>query len=106
MFSKSQFHGAGFDAIVELRCRAVIVEIVHCFGRHLGLFERERDRAGGFLSALLQTHAMIGFAGGTVAGDFTQNASPAGLRFFAFFEHEEPGAFGDHESTAVAREGT
>src|SRR5207244_876287 len=59
-----------------------------------------------FLATFLETHAMEGFAGGTVAGDFGEYLCAPGLRTLVIFEYEHPGTFGDNEAVAVRREGT
>src|ERR1019366_6994213 len=48
-----------------------------------------------------QTHPMIGFAGGTVAGDLAVNVRAARLGPLHLFHHEEPRALGQHEAVAI-----
>ena len=61
--------------------------------------------AGRLLAALFQAHAMIGLAGGSVAADLAVDVGAARPRVLQFLQDEEPGALGDHEAVAIAREG-
>src|ERR1039458_3284788 len=73
--------------------------------RNGGFREGHPDGAGRLFAALLQPHPVIGLASGSVAGDFAINVDPACFRLLHFFENEEPRAFRNHETVAVAGEG-
>ena len=98
---ESQLHGARFDAVVELRGSAVIIDVLHFGGRDAGFSERHADGARRLFAAFFQAHAVVGFAGGTVAGDLAVDVSAAGAGPLHLLQDEEPGAFGDHEAVAI-----
>ena len=70
---ESQLHGAGFHPVVQFRGCAVVVDVLDVGGLDARLGQGHADGAGGLLAALFQADAMIGFAGGAVAGNFAQN---------------------------------
>ena len=84
----------------------MIVDILHGSRRNPGLLKGQADGAGGLFAALLEADPMVGFAGGTISGDFAIDVRAAGARLFHFLHDEEPRPFGDDEAIAVAGEGS
>ena len=102
---EGQVGGFGLDAVVELGGSAVVVNVLDGRGRNAALGDGEAHGPGGFLAALLEPDAVKGLASRAVARDFAVNLGAAGAGTLEFLEHEEPGAFGDHEPVAIAGEG-
>src|ERR1035438_4152950 len=99
---KGQFHGARFNAVVQFRGRAVIVDVLHIARPDAAFLYGHRHGAGRLFAALLQAHAVIGFAGGPVPRHFAVDVRAPGTGPLHLLHHEEPGAFGDYKTVAVA----
>ncbi len=84
----------------------MIVDVTHGLGRDTGFADGHPDCAGRLFAAFLQAYPMVGFACGSVAGDLPIDARAAGPCVLQLFEHQEPGAFGQHEAVPVARKRT
>src|SRR5665213_2271794 len=104
MAIEGEARGARFDAVIQIGRRAVIVDVADLFGPDACFLHGQRHRVSRLFAALFETHAMIGLAGGGITDDFTVDLRAALEGVFAFFENEEPRAFAEHESAAVARE--
>src|SRR5579871_354016 len=103
---KRQFNGSRLNTVIQLRGCSMVVDVLYFRRRNAGFVERQTDVAGRLFAAFLQAHAVVGFAGGSVAGDLTVNVRAPRAGAFQIFDDKEPGAFGQHEAIAVPREGT
>src|SRR5262249_1100507 len=103
MTIESELHSARFDAVVQLRRRAVIVDVLHVALADAGLFHRHTDGARGLFAAFFETHAMVSLARRSVARNFAVDVRASCARLLHLFEYEEPCALGDDEAVAIAR---
>ena len=71
---------AGLDAIIQYRRRAMQVYVVDFFGVATRVLQRQLHCARGFVARLFKTHAMIGVAGGAIAGNLRVDFCAAFLR--------------------------
>src|SRR5689334_13172695 len=104
MTVECKFDGARLDAVVQLRRRTVIVDVLHLGSGNRGLLQRQPDGARRLLATLLQADAMIRLARGAVACHLPVDMRSARTRLLHLLQYEEPRALGDHKAVAIARE--
>ena len=93
MRAECELHGAGLDAIVQFRGRAVIVDVLHILRRHAGIAHGQLHRARGLLARIVHAHPMIGVAGRGVTGQLGIDERATSQCRLLPFHHEHPRAF-------------
>src|SRR4051812_17005408 len=106
MRTKYATHAPRLDRVVQLRRRAVVVDIADLLLRSAGLRQRRLDAADDFIAIGIHLHAVIGIAGRRITLDARVAGGAARARAVLALEHDHVGAFAEHEAIAVAIEGT
>src|SRR5204862_5644942 len=90
-----------FDAVVDLRARAVGVDVVDIGGVFLGVAEGHFHAGDGAAAFRMRVGDAEGVGGGAVADDFAVNGGTAFFGPLVIFEDDDGGAFAEDEAVAV-----
>ena len=90
MVAQRQLERARFNAVVQIGRRSVQVHVLNVLRGDACFFHRQANGTGGLFAAFLQSHAMEGFTGRAIAGDFGIDVGAARASMLVFFQDEHP----------------
>ncbi len=102
--AEGELHGPRLDAIVQLRRRAVVVQVPDLADVDVRLLHRQRHGPSRLFTRFIHAHAMVGVTRRAIAGHLGVNVCTARARRLLPFHHEHPRALGEHETVPVLRE--